>query len=167
MVLDADAINRLSESKEGWKWLKKRVGSTWITPHFAEFKRLFPFIDCSNPLNAAIEASQISGTSILLKCAHSIIADPSGKAWQIGESNPFAARAGLGDLLAGFVTGMGSLGLVSNQKLETDLLAASALLHSQAAISCPEGTSASLIAKQLSTLVKVNHQGKCDEKNNN
>ena len=154
LTLDADAINRLSITSQGWKWLKNRKGPTWITPHDKEFKRLFPAINFANPLRAAIEASKDCGSSVLLKGAHSVIADPSGQAWQIGQSDSSVARIGLGDVLAGFVSGMGAVGLASNTNLDTKLLAASALMHAYAGALCSKGSSASTICTFLGELIK-------------
>jgi hydroxyethylthiazole kinase-like uncharacterized protein yjeF len=154
LVLDADAINRLSITSKGWKWLIDREGPTWLTPHLDEFKRLFPFIDCSNPLKAGIEAAKICSSSVLLKCAHSVIADPEGKTWQLGQVNSSVARTGLGDVLAGFVSGVGAFGLASDKRLESDLLAVSALLHAYAGASCSRGSTASVICTFLGELIK-------------
>ncbi|WP_269606622.1 NAD(P)H-hydrate dehydratase [Prochlorococcus marinus] len=154
LVLDADAINRLSITSKGWKWLNDRKGATWLTPHLEEFKRLFPLIDCSNPLKAGIEAAKISSSSVLLKCAHSVISDPEGKTWQIGQVNSSVARTGLGDVLAGFVSGMGASGLASDKRLDTSLLAASALMHAYAGAFCTKGSTASAICTFLSELIK-------------
>ena len=154
LVLDADAINRLSLTLKGWKWLNHRKGPTWLTPHLDEFKRLFPCIDCSNPLKAGIEASKLCSSSVLLKCAHSVISDPKGKTWQIGQVNSSVARTGLGDVLAGFVSGMGAFGLASTRQLDTSLLAASALMHAYAGASCSRGSTASTICTFLGGLIK-------------
>ncbi len=154
IVLDADALNRLSLTSKGVDWLNDRDGPTWLTPHIDEFKRLFPFTDCSHPLKAGIEAARISGSSVLLKCAHSVISDPEGKTWQISQVASCVARIGLGDVLAGFVAGMGALGLASNKRLDTDLLAASALMHAYAGAFCSEGSTASSICSFLSKLVR-------------
>ncbi len=154
LILDADAINRLSITAKGWNWLNDRKGPTWLTPHLDEFKRLFPLIDCSNPLKAGIEAAKICSASVLLKCAHSVISDPEGKTWQIGQANSSVARAGLGDVLAGFVSGMGAFGLASNKRLDTDLLAASALIHAYAGAACSKGSTASAICTFLCELIK-------------
>ncbi len=154
LILDADAINRLSISSKGWKWLKDRKGPTWLTPHLNEFKRLFPFLDCSNPLKAGVEAARISSSSVLLKCAHSVISDPEGKTWQIGQVNSSVARIGLGDVLAGFVSGMGACGLASDKPLDTSLLAASALMHAYAGATCSRGSTASSIGIFLGELIK-------------
>ena len=154
LVLDADAINRLSLTPKGWKWLKNRKGPTWLTPHLDEFKRLFPFIDSSNLLKAGIEAAKISSASVLVKCAHSVIAEPLGKTWQIGQANSCVARTGFGDVLAGFVSGMGALGFASNNKFDTNLFAASALMHAYAGAFCSKGSTASTICSFLSELIK-------------
>ena len=154
LVLDADAINRLSITSKGWEWLNDRQGPTWLTPHLDEFKRLFPLIDSSNPLSAGIEAAKTCSCSVLLKCAHSVISDPQGKTWQIGQVNSSIARTGLGDVLAGFVSGMGAIGLASTKQLDTNLLAASALMHAYAGASCLRGSNASAICTFLSEIIK-------------
>ncbi len=154
LILDADGINRLSITPKGWKWLNDRKGPTWLTPHLDEFKRLFPFIDCSCPLKAGIEAAKICSSSVLLKSAHSVISDPDGKTWQIGQVNSSVARIGLGDVLAGFVSGMGAFGFASTKRFETSLLAASALMHAYAGASCSKGSNASEVCTSLAELIK-------------
>ncbi len=155
LVLDADGLNQLAASSESWKWIKERAGPTWITPHLDEFRRLFPSIQSSFPLDAAIEASQLTGAGVLLKGAHSVIADPSGITWQLVHTAPWAARAGFGDLLAGFVAGAGALGMTSKRKLSCEVLAASAFLHAEAARICDKGSSPSAIADSLASLTKA------------
>ena len=164
LILDADALNRLSISKEGWKWLKKRKGKTLITPHEAEFNRLFKEFNFSDPLQAAQEAAHITGVGILLKGAHSVFAAPSKEVWQLGDTAPWAARAGLGDVLAGFIAGVGSIGLASCKDFDWSLFAASALMHSEAARTCPYGSSASDVATFLGRLVRRINTEKCLEK---
>ncbi len=154
LVIDADGLNRLSSSKEGWKWLRKRQGSTWITPHINEFSRLFPDIDLSCPLKAATMAAEASGVGVLLKGAHSVIASPNGSAWQLVNTSNTVARSGFGDLLAGFISGVGALGICSKNTLNYELLAYSALIHANAAKKCEEGSNASLIAKNLGIVMK-------------
>jgi len=162
LILDADAINRLSITSKGWGWLNDRKGPTWLTPHLDEFKRLFPLINCSNPLRAGIEAANICNSSVLLKCAHSVIADPEGKTWQIGQVSSSVARTGLGDVLAGFVAGIGAHGLASDKRLDTSLLAASALMHAYAGAFSTRGSTASNVCTFLSELIKREHL-KCFE----
>ena len=154
LVIDADGINRIANSKMGWKWLLKRSGRTLLTPHIKEFQRLFKDLCFSEPLSAANEAANKSGTAILLKGAHSIFASPENELWQIDKTGPWSARAGLGDLLAGFISGIGALTLASHQEFSWDVFAFSALLHAEASKSCSEGSTASLIANNLDKLTR-------------
>ncbi len=160
LVLDADALNRMASSKEGWQWLKKRNGPTWITPHKNEFYKLFPDISFSSSLDAAKEAAKQSGVGVLLKGAHTVVADPDGSAWIIGQADPLSARIGLGDVLAGFVAGIGAIGMAVNGQVDTQLLAASALAHSKAASKCREGSAASQIVSCLAEEIKTMNKDK-------
>ncbi len=154
LVLDADALNQISFSPKGWKWIRERNSPTWITPHLAEFRRLFPYIEQPTLLDAAIEAAQLSGAGVLLKGAHSVIADPMGRSWQLTETAPWVARTGLGDLLAGFVAGVGAISMVSEEGISCEVLAASTFIHAEAARSCNKGSSSSFIAESLAGLTK-------------
>ena len=101
-----------------------------------------------------MKLQRFANSSVLLKSAHSVISDPQGKTWQIGQVNSSVARTGLGDVLAGFVAGMGASGLASDKKLDTSLLAASALMHAYAGASCSRGSTASSVCTFLSELIK-------------
>jgi hypothetical protein len=110
LVLDADGLNRLAAGGEASAWLRRRRGPTWITPHQAEFARLFPELTTLPPLEAAAAAADRSGAWVLLKGARSLVAAPSGERWQLAQASPWAARAGLGDVLAGYAGGLAALG---------------------------------------------------------
>jgi len=154
LILDADVLNRIALSKEGCQFLFNKTFRTWITPHMREFQRLFPNLKESNNIELALRASKEFNISILLKGAHSIIADPNGTAWQIYETDEDSARAGLGDLLSGFVSGMAALELASGEKISTESFAKYVLMHSYAASQCSKGSSASKIGEELSKLVR-------------
>ncbi len=154
LVLDADALNRLAISPEGWKWLTRRQGMSLITPHLNEFHRLFPDVVASSPLEAATLAARISGAAVLLKGAHSVIATPTGFSWQIVDTSRYVARTGLGDVLAGFIAGVGALEFSSGSNLNFDLFAFAALIHSYSAKTSEQGTNAECVAKNLAGLVK-------------
>ncbi len=164
LILDADALNRVAISKEGWKWLKNRKAATVITPHQKEFQRLFKHLDFSDPLKAAQEAAFISGAGILLKGAHSVFAAPSGQVWQLAETAPWVARTGLGDVLSGFLAGIASIGCANSQNFDWSLFAASALIHAEAARTCPSGSSASEIATFLAGFIQRMNSKKYLEK---
>ena len=118
LLLDADGLNRLAELGQGLEsgasqWLRQRQGPTWLTPHRAEFARLFPDLAGLAPLKAAAAAAQASTATVLLKGAHSVIATADGRRWQLAETCPGAARAGLGDVLAGYAAGRGAMAVAA------------------------------------------------------
>ena len=133
LVLDADGINGLAASPEGWRWLLRRQGPNWLTSHAAEFARLFTDCGAGDALEMAISAARCSGCCILLKGAHSVLADPSGAAVVLTGTIPRVARTGLGDLLAGFATGWGAQAVAAQQQPGLESFTAAAALHGLAA----------------------------------
>ncbi len=143
LVLDADGLNRLGST--GSDWLQARRGPTWITPHEGEFRRLFPDL---NPLprpEAALAAARRCGVSVLLKGARSVVATPDGRRWQLLSACPDAARAGLGDVLAGYAAGRGAMALAAvglaperGSGADGAWLAAAVLDHALAGLHCRE-----------------------------
>jgi len=134
LVLDADGLNRLAQrpQQEASTWLRGRAGPTWITPHAGEFARLFPDLGTHPPLEAAVAAAQRSRATVLLKGARSVVAAAPGGCWQVLEANAAAARAGLGDVLAGYAAGRGAMAMAADGAAGGDLLAAIALDHALA-----------------------------------
>jgi len=128
LVLDADGLNRLAQLPETAQgWLQQRQGPTWITPHRGEFDRLFPHWAGLAPLDAARQAAQATGASVVLKGARSVVSSPDGRCWQLLQANAQAARAGLGDVLAGYAAGRGAM-----EGADGAILAAAALDHALA-----------------------------------
>ena len=154
LVIDADGLNQLARSSEGWRWLLKRSGPTWLTPHGGEFARLFP--DCHGETlpERAAAAAERSGAVVLLKGAHSVVAAPSGELWQLTDTDPAAARTGFGDLLAGHAAGWGARCLAAAGSVHAADLAASALMHAQSAKRCDQGSSAGAVASQLAAMTR-------------
>jgi NAD(P)H-hydrate epimerase len=136
LVLDADGLNQLARTGEASSWLKDRKGASWLTPHPGELARLFPDLVGETALNAASAAANRSGAAVLLKGARSVIASPDGRRWQLGKANAAVARAGLGDVLAGYVAGRGAMAMAALQGTalggDAQWLAVSALAHAQA-----------------------------------
>ena len=93
LILDADALNRISKSKLGSNFFLERKFKTWITPHSKEFRRLFPNINSSTNLGLALDAAKEFNISILLKGANSIVAD-NKTVWQLFGTDSQTARAG-------------------------------------------------------------------------
>ena len=158
LVLDADGLNALASSAEGWRWLLRREGPTWLTPHQAEFRRLFPEIEIVDSLQAAIAAAGCSGCFVLLKGAHSAIADPDGLAVLLDGTSPEAARTGLGDVLAGFAAGWSAVSVAAGASLTLETFAAAALLHAFSA-SQAESSEASEIADCLKRFIRTYQKG--------
>ena len=153
LILDADALNRISESKLGPKFFLERKFKTWITPHSKEFARLFSNIKGENNTELALNAAKEFNISILLKGANSIVAD-NKKVWQLFGTDSQTARAGLGDLLSGFIAGSSAIDLTFSRNITTDFFAKYVLLHSFAASKCKKGSNASAIGDELSTLMR-------------
>ena len=153
LILDADALNRISESKSGTKFFLERKFKTWITPHSKEFLRLFPNMKCKTNVGLAVGAAKEFNISILLKGANSIVAD-NKKVWQLFGTDSQTARAGLGDLLSGFIAGSSAIDLTFCRNITTDFFAKYVLLHSFAASKCQKGSNASVIGDELSKLMR-------------
>jgi ADP-dependent NAD(P)H-hydrate dehydratase / NAD(P)H-hydrate epimerase len=69
---------------------------------------------------------------VLLKGARSVVAAPDGRRWQLLEASPSSARAGLGDVLAGHVAGVGAMAMAATGAADAAWLAAATLAHAQA-----------------------------------
>ena len=153
LILDADALNRISESKLGSKFFLEREFQTWITPHIKEFSRLFPDIEGETNVGLAFKAAKEFNISVLLKGANSIVADVD-KAWQLFGTDSQTARAGLGDLLSGFIAGSSAIDLTFHRNITTEFFAKYTLLHSYAAFKCKTGSNANDIGYELSKLMR-------------
>ena len=110
------------------------------------------------PSNASVSACKATSASecpisVLLKGAHSIVAD-NETAWQLFGTDSQTARAGLGDLLLGFVAGSSAIDLTCCKNISTDFFAKYVLLHSFAASNCKSGSNASAIGDELSKLIR-------------
>ncbi len=134
VVIDADGLNRLAAGAAGAPepWLRGRAGATWLTPHQGEFARLFPDLASETPLRAAATAAQRCGVSLALKGARTVVAAADGRRWQVLHAAAAAARAGLGDVLAGYAAGQGACAGAG----DGELLAAAVLDHAEAGLTC-------------------------------
>lgn len=129
LILDADALNILAQL--GIERLLSRQNNTILTPHWGEFKRLFPNLsECQDRITITQEASRQSGAIVLLKGARTIISSPEGKMYLIPESTSALARGGSGDVLTGLIGGF--LAQMRDNPLEATALAA--YFHAQAGI---------------------------------
>ncbi len=103
MVIDADAINCISESKELLKLLPK---NSILTPHLGELERLVGAWDNDyDRLEKAKIFSKKHEVIVVIKGAHTITVFDE-KMYVNTTGNPGMATAGSGDVLSGVITGL-------------------------------------------------------------
>ena len=104
LVIDADALNLLSENSEMVQLIPK--GSI-LTPHPLEFERLAGHVESDfERLHQARKFAMNHGVVLILKGAYTIIALPDGNCWFNSTGNPGMATGGSGDVLTGILTGL-------------------------------------------------------------
>ncbi len=106
MVIDADALNAISENVE---IMSKLQSAAILTPHPGEMSRLTgtPVAAVqSNRVNTAMEAAVQFGATIVLKGAGTVIASPDGEVWINSTGSPALASGGTGDVLTGTIVGL-------------------------------------------------------------
>ena len=143
LILDADALNILSEVPRWWESLRSE---TIITPHSGEMARLTQLSTTAINADRWETARKYAAewqVVILLKGAHTIIAAPDGQTAVIPFKSDALGTAGTGDILAGLIAGLRAQGLAA--------FAAAALgayVHAAAGVIAAEriGSSRSVIA---------------------
>ena len=111
MVIDADGLNNLSQMGEWWRRLG---GPAVLTPHPGEMATL---TGTSTPevqrdrISSARQWSRHWNVTVVLKGAHTLIADPGGLARISPFANPGLASGGTGDVLTGIIAGLMAQGL--------------------------------------------------------
>lgn len=104
MIIDADALNILSQNK---KLLKKIPAGSIITPHPKEFERLFGKTKSDEArLHLAQQKSLEHNIYIVLKGHHTLICTPDKKTFFNSTGNAGMATGGSGDVLTGILTGL-------------------------------------------------------------
>lgn len=104
MVIDADAINILSENPEMIDLIPE--GSI-LTPHPLEFERLTGHAASDfERLKLALNFAKIHRIVLVLKGTYTAIALPDGNCWFNISGNPGMATGGSGDVLTGVLTGL-------------------------------------------------------------
>ena len=104
-VLDADALNALAEHRERIaEWMRRAPVRPVLTPHPGEFARLtgeeVERVEAER-VEAAARAAQRFAACVVLKGAHSVVADAEGTSGVCAHGNPGMATAGSGDVLTG------------------------------------------------------------------
>jgi NAD(P)H-hydrate epimerase len=103
VVADADALNAFAGRAQ---FFRRRRGPTVLTPHPGEAARLLSTTSTkiqSDRLGAARALARRTRAVVLLKGAHSLVAEPSGGIAVNPTGSPLLATAGSGDVLAGVI----------------------------------------------------------------
>jgi hydroxyethylthiazole kinase-like uncharacterized protein yjeF len=102
-VLDAAAIREHTH-------LRELFAHCIVTPHEGEFAQAFP--DAAGDREArAVQAATTADAIVVLKGAATLIAAPDGRVVTNTNASPYLAKAGSGDVLAGFITGLAAQGM--------------------------------------------------------
>ena len=109
LVLDADALNILSENKT---WLAFLPAGSILTPHPKEFERLAGKADSGYArLMQARDLAMKHRLVVVLKGAHTATCAPDGRIYFNNTGNAGMAKGGSGDVLTGIITGLRAQGL--------------------------------------------------------
>lgn len=104
VVLDADALNILSQKKQ---LLSRLPANTVLTPHPGEFKRLAgEWKNDLQKLDLQRSLATTYNTVVVLKGAHTTIAMPNGEIFFNSTGNAGMAKGGSGDVLTGVITSL-------------------------------------------------------------
>lgn len=116
LVLDADALNMISEKSYLYNLLKKTIieknRDIILTPHIGEFARLcHSKIGKTDFLEKAESFALETGCVLVCKDARTAVCLPEGKIYLNLSGNSGMATAGSGDVLAGIITGLLTQGM--------------------------------------------------------
>ncbi|MFL9833086.1 NAD(P)H-hydrate dehydratase [Chryseobacterium terrae] len=126
LILDADALNIISENKDYVKLIPKK---SIITPHPKEFERLFGKTEDSfERLDLAKTKAKELEIYIVLKDHHTQIITSEGKVFYNITGNSGLAKGGSGDILTGIITS-----LLAQKYSEEEAAVLGVWLHGKAA----------------------------------
>lgn len=111
LIIDADAINAVSEDKNCLKNLNKDV---ILTPHLGEMSRLCDagIVDIiKDKFTIAADFARKFGVNVLLKDGRSLIADRDGNIYVNTTGNSGMATPGSGDVLSGVTASFAAQGM--------------------------------------------------------
>jgi NAD(P)H-hydrate epimerase len=104
LVIDADGLNLLSANKE---WLSLLPEESILTPHPKEFERLAgKTANEYERLNVLKKFCSDYKINLVLKGAHTAVANASGDVYFNSTGNPGMATGGSGDVLTGIITAL-------------------------------------------------------------
>jgi len=104
MVIDADALNILSENQE---WYELLPENSILSPHPKEFERLAgSSANSFDRLQIQLQFSAKYKVIVVCKGAHTCITFPNGEVYFNSTGNPGMATGGSGDVLTGILLGL-------------------------------------------------------------
>jgi NAD(P)H-hydrate epimerase len=104
LVVDADALNILSENPE---WYSLLPENAILTPHPKEFERMAgQSANSFERLRKQVEFSLRHKIIVVFKGAHTCVTVPDGSVFFNSTGNPGMATAGSGDVLTGIILGL-------------------------------------------------------------
>ncbi len=113
MIIDADGLNLLVGHLD---LLAQAKAPRVLTPHPGEMARLLgqdTKTVQADRIGAAERLAKDSGAVVVLKGAHSVVADPEGQTFIVPTGNPGMATGGSGDVLTGLIGSMLAEGMES------------------------------------------------------
>lgn len=126
LVLDADALNILSEDKKNLKLIPEK---SIITPHPKEFERLFGTSEHSfERLESAKRKAKELQIYLVLKDHHTQVITPEGNVYYNITGNAGLAKGGSGDILTGVL-----ISLLAQKYTEEEACILGVWLHGRAA----------------------------------
>jgi hydroxyethylthiazole kinase-like uncharacterized protein yjeF len=118
LVIDADALNLISESAELLEQLQTRnkqfPNSTVVTPHPGEAAKLLNSTTekvQSDRVNAIRQLVDLTQSIVVLKGQHTLIASPQHSPVQCLAGNPGMGTGGMGDVLTGSIAAIAGQGV--------------------------------------------------------
>ena len=154
LVIDADAITAFSAQPDALFSFLDR--DDVLTPHQAEFERLFPgaFAEGRDRTQAVRDAAARAGSIVLLKGSETTIAAPDGRLVINRAGSPWLATSGSGDVLAGFIGGLMAQGMDS-----FEAACAGVWIHAQGAEAFGPGLIAEDLPEQAPAVLKALYEG--------
>lgn len=109
VVLDAGGLRAYDNDLAALRAASRHNPKIVLSPHQGEFRRLIGReLPAGKPAvkRLLIGTARATGTSIILKGAHSLVADAKGQCYVNSSGNAGLATAGTGDVLTGMIAGL-------------------------------------------------------------